>query len=1051
MNTPESNEALAWLDEALAAEETDRAITPYLDAAAVLMSYNPNTLQPFGSPSNLPREDALLEVMSRSRPVGRTKLGRWQLCENDRRVALQRLGTLEKIRQARAANPGENGDPAQSGFDLLLQPTPPDLRKLSLEELLGMQQAANWLESLVPPTSLPLTLAARIEHERLLAPMRKLSGRGFVDREDDRARLADYVGVLPPGSIWRGIRRTLRNASYLIDERPPLHLFGPGGMGKSALLARFILDHADARHSQPLPFVYLDFDRSVLDPTHPDTLLAEAIRQLLIQFPNVSAQYQSLGAQSRESTAARDDVDVAKSSHFETSNQLLQRFCGLVSEIAAINDQPVLFVLDTLEEAEYQGTTALTVTWNLLSELMRNVDHLRIVTAGRSELPGELPRKPVEVKGLPVVAAEQLVVERTATLPNGPVSKADARKIVELTGTVPFSLTLAAQVVLNEGLAGLESAIGRRQLFSRIKTEQQQGMLYRRILGHVRVHDPELEKVANPGLILRRITVDIIKQVLAGPCKLDLTDPTRAKTLFDDLAKESGLVDANREPNALWHLTAVRRVMLPELRATLGPLAREIHEAAVTFYTGKKGDIPEAELLYHRLWLEDDPRVLEPLWRPELDTHLRSAYDELEPAQKIWLGDKLKRELDPQLRSQADYAVWERQTEKRAQTLMSNGLLTEALAALRERPRPSRPSLLDPLEIDILKLLGRFAEADKSVRRALELAGESGDRRATLPLLLRASLLAEITGDFESALTHATEALSLARDLRDSIEILSADAACVRLRRKIKSTGGSTGVVLLDVTVPTPPIRNRWLSRRTAAPAREPDDKETTRLKSEMVGQLKQPEVRAQLRSRPALLQEAAAEIGRQDVDLLVEAVALLGVSASDFLALRQAAGALGQELNEEQAGLLKQLSASSTSRGLGRDIARLVPAFADFFVERLMQSVEDSLRRTVVKSGKVVGEFLESTLDNWSSPKLADAIAKAFTADDLHLLARDTLDLDFREHLKKPIKLQVATLLDHAAKQDALGKFVTALSRSRPNDVTLRRAAEDFGGPAVL
>ena len=39
-----------------------------------------------------------------------------------------------------------------------------------------------------------------------------------------------------------------------------------------------------------------------------------------------------------------------------------------------------------------------------------------------------------------------------------------------------------------------------------------QGVLFRRILGHI--HTPEIRQLAHPGLVLRRITPDLIKEVL---------------------------------------------------------------------------------------------------------------------------------------------------------------------------------------------------------------------------------------------------------------------------------------------------------------------------------------------------------------------------------------------------------------------------------------------------------------------------------------------------------------------------------------------------------
>ncbi len=58
----------------------------------------------------------------------------------------------------------------------------------------------------------------------------------------------------------------------------PLAIIGPGGVGKSSLLARAVLAASD--RPNPPVVVYLTFDRPELRADHPLTLIAEATRQL---------------------------------------------------------------------------------------------------------------------------------------------------------------------------------------------------------------------------------------------------------------------------------------------------------------------------------------------------------------------------------------------------------------------------------------------------------------------------------------------------------------------------------------------------------------------------------------------------------------------------------------------------------------------------------------------------------------------------------------------------------------------------------------------------
>jgi hypothetical protein len=68
-------------------------------------------------------------------------------------------------------------------------------------------------------------------------------------------------------------------------QQPALSVFGPGGIGKSALVARFVPEHARLPEDARIPFAYLDFDRPILDISKPLTLCLEMLRQLHLQFP----------------------------------------------------------------------------------------------------------------------------------------------------------------------------------------------------------------------------------------------------------------------------------------------------------------------------------------------------------------------------------------------------------------------------------------------------------------------------------------------------------------------------------------------------------------------------------------------------------------------------------------------------------------------------------------------------------------------------------------------------------------------------------------------
>ncbi len=1041
MSTPDKSdqdraEALAWLQETTSRSEVDRGLSPYLDAAAVLSTFQLKKIKPAaGAPPQDPTE-TLMALTDRCQFVDTPDRDTWQLKDSLRHEILHRLRTPAAMRQARTVNEVPPGDPIQDGIDLLLTGEKILLDRMTFEQLLGLERASQWFEETEVTVPQRTDLVARIDRERLFAPMNKIAGEGFVDRVDFLRQLSDYVGVLPADTVFQSFRRGVRKISYQFIDRPPIHIHAPGGMGKSSLLARFILDHARPGLVHPMPFVYLDFDRGSLDPREPATLLTDAIRQLLTQFPAIARDFELLSDEARESFARSDSVERSKSSHYGAAENFIRRFRRLVEAIAEQNDQPVVIILDTLEEAEYHGASAMHVTWSLLQDLLRQVSRLRIVTAGRSPLSPRLRREPIELTELPDEAAVQLIVQRTRTLPGGPITASDARKIVDLVGAVPLSLMLASRVVIREGLDALRDTVRRRSLFVQIKTEEQQGMLYRRILGHVRTHNPQLERVANPGLILRRITPEVIEHILAGPCKLALRRPHDSYRLFEALARETGLVDPYREPGALWHLSAVRRVMLPKLREELGTLATDLHRAAAIYYARQPGLIARAEQLYHRLWLDEDFAQLDALWQPELGPQLRSAYEELAPAQKIWLGDKLGIELDSELREQASYAIWARQTEQRAQTLLTNGLAREALEAVRERPRSAEVVSLLILETDILKLLGLSSEAVKVLRFGLQAATERADGHAIMTLLLRLSFLLEARGELEASFQQAAEAAQTASHLKSPLDYLSACAAMLRLIRKLDSSLADDS--MLDLSEARKRVRNS--------------------VQRGALGVLEDSEILHQVSLRPALLQELAAELGFLYRPILVTAVSTLGISPEDQLALREyAQGRLG-DLDKSQQRTLEQLGRRKTSRGIGREVAALVPAFPEFFVRRFARTVEDSLHRTLSAPLGEARSVLNSAprkLDSYALSKISDVLASVFNPSEIALLTRDIFDVELDSLALRgvlaPFKGKLLALLEYAQNRGAFESLLIRLVRSRPDNEKLKKIAQEAFAPSEV
>lgn len=992
----------------------------FLDAAAVLSCFAPEELR--STERKKPETDTAIALVDRSARVSGTKLR--QLRDADRESAIGRLGSRDALKRARSVNAGGD-DPLQRGIDTLIDSTSaPDLSGLSLADLLGLQQAVRWLtgvSDLRPPD--PAVLTEQIERERVLQPMRRLVANGFVGRDPELAQLRSYVGVLPPINLMETPLRIVRYASYRIEDRPPLFLFGPGGVGKSTLLAKFILDHAALSPTHKMPFIYLDFDRGSLDPTHTHTLMIEAVSQIRAQFPELIDGEHLEGV---ELIANFEDVQISKGAHFGRTERLIERLASLLGQLAKRNNQPVLLVLDTFEEAQTQGSSAILSVWRLLGQLMARVDRIRIVVAGRRNLPSnstDFPHEPVEVTSLDEATSVHFLEMKTRNLKNGPIGRGDAKAIFDLVkitadngrpGAVPLSLALAARIVMREGLEALKDTVGRRRLFARITAEQQQGMLNTRVLQHLQGTDPDLRKLVDPGLIVRRITPAIIRGVLAGPCGIVVADDTRARELFEALTLEWGLVDGDREPGAVWHLPTVRRAMLPLLKGTLGEAKlRAIHDVAVAHYEGEKGIVSRAEEMFHRLSRGDPAHVLDPKWIPELVPLLRSAYDELDGPAKLWLAGKLGVEVDDALRARADLGDWERQAGIRARSFLLGGFAGEALAALRERPERTEASVLPALEADALLLLGRPTEARDVVLAALQHGETVANADTAAALLTRLTTIDERGGRFADALQAAEDAIASSRLTRDTLTEIGAGSAVLRLRRK------------LNLTTP---------------------DSDTTAL----VEMASRADMRSALRQNPAVLRELAAAVGPASPGIIADALEVLGIDRETLIPIAGDLHRLVRQLpgTERLAELLVRLLGGQTGlniAGLGREFASLLrrtnsrePDLVRILAGTIAANVQTSVDQVIraQPSGIAVGRQEERSL--------ADAISSNLTPDAFRQLVYAVLDVDLDNQWPSYNSYQeyVESVVQSLAKANRLTPFLEGILRSPVVDPTLRVVA---------
>ncbi|BFO21436.1 hypothetical protein SHKM778_78240 [Streptomyces sp. KM77-8] len=261
--------------------DTDRR--HFRERTALLGSFSAHDLMPArddaGGTTDAGLQDFLLEECSR---ITTSHGRRWCLSAGPRAWTLDALRTREELLAAARAAPGTEADPARAWAERLLQHgRPPSPDGQSYGELYTALTVVGWFEDapraraqlardgvVLPDTG---TIGQALGRARLLQPLHALVDPGFTGRAGELAWLGALLDEPRDGG-----RDTANQWAFV---------HGPGGVGKSTLLARFVLDRLDDGHVPPTPCLYLTFDRHDLVAERPLTLVAEAVRQLGLLHP----------------------------------------------------------------------------------------------------------------------------------------------------------------------------------------------------------------------------------------------------------------------------------------------------------------------------------------------------------------------------------------------------------------------------------------------------------------------------------------------------------------------------------------------------------------------------------------------------------------------------------------------------------------------------------------------------------------------------------------------------------------------------------------------
>ena len=745
----EPDERQSWrsrMADLLGSVSLERAELPasWLEAAAVLPSFNPMTLEAVGGDPDPPR-DLLERLAEVCETLGD---GTMVLDLRRRQEVLARLVSEGRLAEALDANPQPDSDESSAGSRhgywlrrALDEGRVDSLELRTLDDLQTAQQLSEWLaRSELQPFDRD-RVASVLERYRRVEPLRRLLGKHFRGRVDEIGELRRHLDPEAPA------------------ESPIRVLWGVGGVGKSTLLGKVLLDLEEEGD----PWVYLDFDHPEVDPLDPRRLVELLARQLGQFFASAPVAEAFLAV---EFAAADDDSLRFDELSFEGLSMEADGDGPTERDLLAVIDRglqrlprrPALSVVfDTFEQVQVRGRHAVATVRGLLDTLTEAVPYARILVSGRATV--------AEWQDVGELRLEDLDDESAdAVLQAFGIDDDELRtKVLQRVGTSPLSLRLAADALKSDqlGEADLEAMVTEAKRF------ELQGQLYTRILGHIR--DAEVRRLAHPGLIVRRVTVGVIRDVLADLCEIE---PDAAPEIFQRLPDHVALFEPDSasegEGSALRHRQDVREIMLrlmiedPSWQDRL----REIHDRAVFHYSGRTDPVGRAELVYHRLMRDDDPVALDPLWDGDLVDLLARCWEEPLPERaRAWLGPRIGRthgDLD-------SWRVedWEVSAAREAEAHLQTGDFEGVLHLLSERSERSAGSKLHRLEARALSELGRWSEAEQVVERALAEGVEHYGLGRFLELRILAGRAANEQGDRERAMDQARRAQKIAAESQD--------------------------------------------------------------------------------------------------------------------------------------------------------------------------------------------------------------------------------------------------------------------------------------------
>ena len=427
--------------------------------------------------------------------------------------------------------------------------------------------------------------------------------------------------VVPPRLVGReleydallGYRSTVLATDG--DWVPSFVLVGPGGVGKSALVSKFVSDQR--REVGAAPLIYLDFDRATLIGATPLDLTFEFARQLGLAELALEQPLDEFRERTRSLLGGQENVGIDASG---AASSAAQRDLASLLSAWPHRASAVTIVFDTFEEVAIRGVTAVRDALQWVADLRNAVQlpQLHLIVCGRAVMP-DAPHLEADDVAAMFNAHRELSLQDLTTakavelLTVLGVEPALAQRIPPVFGGNPLVLKLLHRFVTTNDSDEIDQLLteGTRARQDAPSGEVGLRFVYERILN--RIKKPRVKALAYPGVVLRRVTPELILKVLAPTCPvpLDVTTPADAEQAFNELAEHVWLV-TRIAPDTVVHRADVRRLLVPGLEHSSDVDTRAIHVAAARYYAERPTSVPEdvarIEEIYHLGLLDDLPQ-----------------------------------------------------------------------------------------------------------------------------------------------------------------------------------------------------------------------------------------------------------------------------------------------------------------------------------------------------------------------------------------------------------------------------------------------------------